>query len=238
MSKVKFKAFWVTALLVMAFDAGPATAGDDNRRQDDGSERWKIRPQIVFTTSTVDRVESKITVDHFIGYTRYQEELDLASGSGWGVDVEFSHSERFGLGFGVAYGTLDAGYEYLITYSNGRELTTNSGMVVDSLDFRIFNFGPVFHLTRNDRIDWIAQPYIGWASVDENEFVDMAFIGKIEAGKDVGIGVMSGVDIRLDEESRWGLHFGVKWLSVTVESERYDISIDPVTVAAGMYYQF
>ncbi len=193
--------------------------------------RWTFRPYLAAINPTGDLEESEDISASPIPLV-YAETLDLSSAIGLGAGLEYHFNDRVGLDGNIIIGASLDGHHMFDT------LDGIWGMDDDSFSASALTLGPAFHLTPNAKVDWFVEPFVGVFNFGDATFVDQGITRNFDGGSEVGLGLMTGLDIPFNNNPQWGLHFGLRWMQAEIEDSGLEFDVDPLIFGAGLKYDF
>ena len=197
---------------------------------------WIVRP---FAAWISPNDEEAITVGTTAEGLPVRTFYNYDDGYGLGLSVERLFNDRVGLEGRGVFAQLDDMYEI--------DIGALWEMTDDEVDYWNLSLGLNFHLTPESNLDWYVGPFIGWASIDGNEFNLLERNVVRDADGDFIWGGQVGLDWPFGD-SAWGLHLGARYtaFSTDIEAEGADepnreldeLNLDPITVELGLAYHF
>ena len=161
-----------------------------------------------------------------------REKFALDNGTALGLQAERLFNSRVGLGFGVLALRPEVQYELDIGPLWEMDDDTANG-------FSLF-VGPVFHLTPNSRVDLFVSPFVAYTDPGDVSFSVLGTNESLDFDSEFSFGAQLGLDIPFGADGNWGLHAGVMYQELELESDRagVDFAADPLSAGLGLFFRF
>ena len=161
-----------------------------------------------------------------------REKFALDNGSALGVQAERLFNSRVGLGFGLLAMRHEVSYELDIGPLWEMDDDKANG-------FSLF-VGPVFHLTPNSRVDLFVSPFVAYTDPGDVSFSVLGTSESLDFDSEFSFGAQLGLDIPFGADADWGLHVGLMYQELDLESDRpgVDFSADPLSAGVGLFFRF
>lgn len=177
---------------------------------------------------------AKLDADDFamLANGNVREKYTLDNGTALGVQAERLFNSRVGLGFGVMALRPEVHYELDIGPLWEMDDDKANG-------FTLFA-GPVFHLTPNSRVDLFVSPFVAYTDPGDVSFSVLGTNETLDFDTEFSFGAQLGLDIPFGAAGNWGLHAGVTYQELDLESDRpgVDFAADPLAAGIGLFFRF
>lgn len=205
-------------LALSAMGSSPAAA------QEEGP--WLFRVYGLVISPAGDKVMNDVDAGN-AGFT-------VSDGTGFGLDIEYRPSPRFGLEATAIVGDIEAEFT----------LTTPTAVLTDRKDIgtEILSLGANYHFTHSERLDAHIGILAAMATFDGVTFLtENGLREKRPFDDDVGFGTKLGLDVKLAQESHWFFNAQVCYLLLIMEAETdsggRDLNLDPLIASIGLGYR-
>lgn len=155
--------------------------------------------------------------------------LRLDGGQGLSLALERHFNERIGLEVALLWADVDS--SFILDLNNDWERDT------DSASFLSILVGPNFHLTPGRKVDVYLGPFVGWADLGSSTFTVLGETHDRSFGDDFVLGAQLGFDI-LFGDGPWGLHFGGRYMDLTVGDDDEELDVNPLLWELGFFRNF
>lgn len=158
------------------------------------------------------------------------ERFSVESGYGIGASVERRYGKVLGIEAAVLVGRGDS--EYRIDIGNDSEVDTHR------VNFFALTAGPNFHLLGCAGADFYVGPFVGYGGFGDPNY--WAFDHHFRASFDGRFlwGAQIGLDLPFADRGHWGFHGGLRYFSLSQDTDAGSLEVDPLIVEAGLAYRF
>jgi outer membrane protein W len=196
---------------------------------------WIIRGNYVKTWPSTDSYQTQSVLGTLPDIFT---ELSLDSGQGFGLDIEYMATEKWGVVLLAIFTDMEG------TFVAGIEPGEASDRVIDNntVDVYTVNFGANYHFAPDSRVDFYLGAYLGWFSYDSIRFnlpeIDQQV--KINFDDQFSYGLNAGLDIPFTRDSPWLFTVALKYLVSDLKETGgpREIAIDPLIGSIGIGYKF
>jgi hypothetical protein len=187
--------------------------------------RWIFRPSLVYFMPTDGEQKRDITIAGDPAHEKFEVE------NGFGVAAALER--RFGqvIGLEGAFMAGRANTRYTLSGAlNGRD--------EHNANFYALTVGPNFHLLGCCTTDLYLGPFLGYGGLaDPNYWVgDHHFHADLKG--DFVWGAQLGLDVPFQATGDKGFHAGLRYLSMSQDTDAGSIDINPLTFEAGLFFRF
>ena len=196
---------------------------------------WIIRGNYVKTWPSTDSYQTQSVLGTLPDIFT---ELSLDSGQGFGLDIEYMATEKWGIALLAIFTDIEG------TFVAGIEPGEASDLVSDNntVDTYTVNFGANYHFSPEARVDFYLGAFLGWFSYDSIKFqlpvLDQEV--KIDFDDQFSYGLNAGLDIPFTRDSSWMFTLALKYLVSDLKENGgpREIAIDPLIGSIGIGYKF
>ena len=188
------------------------------------TSRWTVRGFPL----TVDVDDDELNTNDGVERTHFA----FSGGNGFGGNVEYRMNDRFGLEAGLMVAQIESFFMY--------DSATEWLMDDDESSFMALTFGPNFHLTPNQKVDFYVGPFVGLAQFGDASY-ELNGVALDRVTRDFDSEFMFGVQLGLDVplgQSPWALHFGGLFMDLATGSDDGDVDLNPLIGTIGLAYNF
>jgi len=158
------------------------------------------------------------------------ETFGLDRGYGVGLSAEHLVAPRWGVEGSVLFGHAKSNYRL----SQGAQAGSDS----HNVNFFAFTVGPNFHLLECKAADLYLGVFAGYGGfADPNYWALGHHFGATFDG-DFVWGAQLGLDVPFDAASDWGFHAGLRYFDISQDTDAGTLSVDPLSIEAGLSYRF
>jgi len=158
------------------------------------------------------------------------ESFELDRGWGLGASAEHLLTSRWGVEGAALFGRTKSTYRF--------RQGSLSGSDDHNVNFYALTVGPNLHLLECKAADLYLGAFVGYGGfADPNYWVgDRHFRATFDG--DFVWGAQLGLDVPFNVKSDWGFHAGVRYYDISQTTDAGSLSVDPLSVEAGLSYRF
>jgi len=195
---------------------------------------WIIRGSYVKTWPSTDSYQT----ESVIGDNPLLNELSFDSGQGFGLDIEYKATPKWGIALLTTFTDIEGTFVAGIEPGEESELVTDNNTV----DTYTINFGANYHFTPDSAVDFYLGAFLGWFSYDSIKFrlpIQDEEI-KIDFDDQFSYGLNAGIDVPFGSDSSWMFTAGIRYLVSDLKESGgpREIAIDPLIGLIGIGYRF
>jgi outer membrane protein W len=159
--------------------------------------------------------------------------LSMDDGTGFGLDLEYRVTPRFGVELSAFTADLDGRFRL---DTGGVTLEDTEPIAITS-----YSLGLNLHFRSGGRVDFHAGLFGAMSTFDDVIFLSEAGLReKRSFDDDHGFGLKVGADIAVTPDGAWALSASARYLLTILEAEESgsDLDLDPLIVTAGVAWRF